>query len=154
MSNPTDQQRLEAEWARLSDKYKCGKDYRIICDCNYKTANPLPWEKGKEKTSQIRGEVLKRDKIVVLTDKNYKDKCECLRHEFFEVLFDELIAPHIGFGNNLEAIINHMVETYNKLAVAFMQESYLNKEVFIAKFVAIEDHNDNQPKQKGQVKMR
>ncbi len=141
---PEEQKRLELIWQGLSEKYHCGRGYCINCVPGAKPEERLDWDSN----TRIRGEVDPVKKVVYLYDTKDCDRLECLIHEFFEVNFNDLIQPYVSLCNTFEESINKMIKEQNELSAKFMRDSYMNKEDFISKFVALELKNIKKAKKK------
>lgn len=130
---------LKAEWQRLCNKYGYGCDYEIVCNPKQQNKNGLPWDTK----SIIRGEVKQKTRQICLYDDNLDDKLECLRHEYFEIIFNALIEPYILLYNTFEQSVHKLLKTQKNVLQDFMKDTYFNKEVFINKFVHIETESYN-----------
>lgn len=151
MTPQEEQQTLEAEWARLTKKYKCAraKNFRIVCVPNGQNSECLPWEKDAKAKSAKRGEVYPLTKQVQLYDIKFEDRLDCLTHEFFEVLLAELIQQYVDIHNGVEEILVRFIDEHNRLEKVlnalrseqddktkrFMKDSYFEKEFLLNVFV-------------------
>ena len=127
---------LEKELERLKIKWGRGKELKVQwMPCVKK--NAMPYDKDVE----LRGEVDKVNRCLMVYDSELEDCLHVLRHEFFEYMIDcELVSPYV-------TLYNQMQRAFEK---AFMETAYPRKEAVIEILVENEEKSLKEGEKYGQ----